>query len=108
MALAGLWELWKGPESQFIESCAILTTACNTLMQPIHDRMPIIIDPTEYNLWLDNAVFSAELLKKMLHPYPAEKMTTYPVSQIVNSTQNDLPDCIKALDETMTDDKMLF
>jgi len=108
MALAGLWEMWKGPAGRIVESCAILTTACNSMMQPIHDRMPVIIDPADYDSWLDNAVFSAELLKKLLQPYPAEKMTTYPVGKSVNSSKNDLPDCIKPLDNNKTDDHLLF
>ena len=52
-AFAGLWERWQAPEDEVIESCTILTTDANDLTQPIHDRMPVILHPKDYDLWLD-------------------------------------------------------
>ena len=53
MAFAGLWDSWKPPEGGFVESCTILTTSSNNLIEPLHNRMPVILDPPEYQPWLD-------------------------------------------------------
>ena len=108
MALAGLWERWTGPNGLVIESCAILTTAGNELMKPIHDRMPVIIDPKDFELWLDTTQFRADSLRKLLQPYPSEKMTCYPVSPVVNSPENDLPGCLEPLPGQEKPEKGLF
>lgn len=85
-AFAGLWERWtKGPEP--LETFTIITTTANSLVAPIHDRMPVIIDPADYDAWLearDTAIPMA-----LLEPYPAERMTAYPVGTRVNSPRND-------------------
>lgn len=99
---AGLWEHWHSPEGDEIESCTILTTAANQQMQPIHDRMPVILHPSDYALWLDPSVQSADRLLPLLRPYPAEQMQHYPVSTKVNNPSNDSPDCIVPLAETET------
>ena len=52
-ALAGLWDLWRDARGNAIESCAILTTIANSVIAPVHDRMPVILDPGSYDLWLD-------------------------------------------------------
>jgi putative SOS response-associated peptidase YedK len=77
--LAGLWERWeKGGEA--VESCTILTTEANELMQPIHGRMPVILPPDQYGLWLDPRCQDTEKLAKVLRPFPAEGMLAYRVS----------------------------
>jgi putative SOS response-associated peptidase YedK len=96
-ALAGLWERWEGPDG-CIDSCALLTTAANELMRPIHERMPVILDPPDYGLWLDPAVQDVELIQSLLRPYPAEAMIAYPVSPAVNNARNDVPQCILPLE----------
>lgn len=73
-AFAGLWERWTGPEGEIIESCTILTTDANDLTRPIHDRMPVILHPKDYDLWLDPEVKDPALLKPLLRPYPSEEM----------------------------------
>src|SRR2546422_8511567 len=83
-AIAGLWERWEGQDGQVIESCTVLTTEPNDLLAPIHNRMPVILDPTQYDLWLDPDVQQPEKLRPMLHPYPAEPMTYYSVNLRVN------------------------
>jgi putative SOS response-associated peptidase YedK len=96
-ALAGLWERWEGPEG-CIDSCALLTTTANELMSPIHDRMPVILDPHQFDLWLDPGVQDVELLQDLLRPYPSEVMQAYPVPTLVNNARNDDPQCVLPLE----------
>jgi len=100
MGFAGIWEHWKTPEGAILESCAILTTSANKLMEKIHDRMPVILHPAEYSLWLDREVSEPERLLPLCKPYPPGVMTTYPVSHLVNNPRNDTPDCILPLGAT--------
>ncbi len=93
-AFAGLWEVWRDPEGSALQSCTILTTRPNELMAPIHNRMPVIVAPEDYDLWLHPEPNPEQGLH-LLRPYPAEKMTAIPVSTLVNSPRNDLPDCIQ-------------
>ena len=96
-ALAGLWERWEGPDGA-IDSCALLTTASNALMRPIHDRMPVILDPQSFDLWLDPRMQDVERVQSLLRPYPAEAMIAYPVSPMVNNARNDNPQCVLPLE----------
>ena len=96
-AFAGLWERWKDPKDETIESCAILTTDANELMEPIHDRMPVILDPKDYDLWLDPEVKDPEVLNPLLRPYPSQEMVAEPVSPKVNKASYDAPDCVEAV-----------
>ncbi len=70
MPFAGLWEAWRSPEGQVLETCAILTTAANATVAPIHDRMPVILHPDEFGLWLDRQVHDAERLTALVCPVP--------------------------------------
>ncbi|NMG11001.1 SOS response-associated peptidase [Brasilonema sp. UFV-L1] len=94
---AGLWEQWKSSEDDEITSCTILTTQANELVQPVHERMPVILQEQDYDVWLNPEVQTPQLLQHLLHPYPSEAMTAYPVSKIVNSPKHNIPDCIKPL-----------
>ncbi len=94
-AFAGLWEHWRGEDGEEIHSCTLLTTEANELMQPIHNRMPVILDPKDYDLWLDLEVKKPELLQPLLHSYRSEEMTAYPVSKVVNKPSNDSAECIE-------------
>ena len=94
-AIAGLWERWEG-EGGALETCALLTTGANELLAPYHDRMPVILRPEDYDLWLDAGVKGAELLN-LLRPYPREEMSAYAVSTLVNSPSNDDPRCVEAI-----------
>jgi len=96
-AFAGLWEHWQSPDEQIINSCTILTTEANDLLRPIHDRMPVILDPKSYDLWLDSEVQNPELLQPLLHPYQANLMTSFAVSSKVNNPRNNTPECINSL-----------
>jgi putative SOS response-associated peptidase YedK len=91
---AGLWERWEAPDGEVIESCTILTTEANELLRPIHDRMPVILERKDYDLWLDPDVQEAKPLQQLLRPYQAEAMTSYPVSTQVNNATNNSPECI--------------
>ena len=94
MAFAGIWEQWKSPDNTFLETCAILTTASNSLMQKIHDRMPVILHPDEYSLWLDREVSDPARIQPLFKPYPADVMKFHSVSAVVNNPRNDTPECI--------------
>ncbi len=96
-AFAGLWEHWQNDKGEEIESCTLLTGEPNELMRPIHNRMPIILEPNNYDLWLDPEVQKPELLQPLLHPYQAEEMMAYPVSRAVNKPSNDSVECVKSL-----------
>jgi putative SOS response-associated peptidase YedK len=94
--LAGLWERWeKGGEP--VESCTILTTDANELMQPVHERMPVIIPPDQYGLWLDPRCQDTAKLAALLRPYASQDMLAYRVSTLVNNPKNDVPQCVQAL-----------
>jgi putative SOS response-associated peptidase YedK len=96
-AFAGLWERWTGPDGKTVESCAILTTEPNESLQEIHDRMPVILDPKDYDQWLDPAIRKAELLQSLFRPYPSEDMTAYAVTLRVNDPAHDDAACIAPL-----------
>jgi putative SOS response-associated peptidase YedK len=96
-AIAGLWEHWKGSDGAVIESCTLLTTEPNDLIRSLHNRMPVILPPEHYELWLDTSVRDAELLQPLLRPYPSEGMSAYPISTWVNKPANEGPRCIEPL-----------
>lgn len=80
MGLAGIWEHWKSPEGEELETFSILTTTANSLIQPLHDRMPVILQPSDYDLWLSKNVHNPHDLVHLYLPFPAEKMSLYEVS----------------------------
>lgn len=94
-AFAGLWEHWEGPEGRVIESCSIIVTEANQLIEPIHDRMPVILPPKDYDTWLDPGNYDTNTLRKLLRPYPPSKMDLYPVSTAVNNARNQGPELIE-------------
>jgi len=94
-AFAGLWEEWQSSEDKKIASCTIITTDANELLQPIHNRMPVILQQPDYEKWLDPQLQKTELLQELLHPYKAEQMIMTAVSIRVNNPKNNSPECIK-------------
>ncbi len=92
-AFAGLWEQWH-PEQENLQTCTILTTEVNVLVRPLHERMPVILPPEAYDLWLDPATVAPERLQPLLRQYPAQAMVAHPVGARVNSPRHDGPDCI--------------
>ena len=91
---AGLWERWKSPEGEWIRSCTIITTTPNALMEPIHNRMPVILSRESEAQWLDQSEEDVSVLRELLIPYSALEMDAYEVSSLVNSPKNDMPDVI--------------
>ncbi len=97
-AFAGLWERWEGGKNgPPIESCTIIVTAANDQLRPIHDRMPVIVRPGDYEIWLDTSQSDASRLEEILQPYPGEAMVAYPVSTHVNRPANDDAQCIESV-----------
>ena len=95
-AFAGLWERWKG-DGEEIESCTIIVTEGNELMKPIHDRMPVVLDPGDYELWLDPEADNVAQLRELLQPYTGDDLEADPVSTLVNSPKNDMAECVEPL-----------
>lgn len=95
-AFAGLWDEWRGEQGEGIKSFTILTMESNSLVNAIHDRMPIILKKENENLWLDLDSHQEQVkIEEALTPYPANEMRLYPVSSIVNSWKNDTVSCIQ-------------
>jgi putative SOS response-associated peptidase YedK len=96
-ALAGLWDNWHAPDGSEIRSCTIITGRPNALVAPIHDRMPIILPPDAYDLWLAAAEQDPRDLLPLLQPFDPAQMEAYPVDRRVNSPAQDSPACIQPL-----------
>jgi putative SOS response-associated peptidase YedK len=94
-AFAGLWERWQPTAvAEPLESCTIITTAANDLTRPIHDRMPVILDPPDFATWLDPKQGQAERLLSLLRPYASKALAVDPVETWVNNPQHDDPRCV--------------
>lgn len=96
-AFAGLWERWE-KQNPALESCSLITTGPNALMEPIHNRMPVILPELSYSSWLNPGLNDTIYLNGLLEPFQAEEMEAYSVSQIVNYPQNESPWCIEPLE----------
>jgi putative SOS response-associated peptidase YedK len=88
-ALAGLWDGWRDPTGQWLKSCSMLTTTPNAVTSAVHDRMPVILDPDSYDLWLDPGTNDAAVASELLKPFDARLMRCYPVSSRINYVAND-------------------
>jgi putative SOS response-associated peptidase YedK len=93
-AFAGLWDSWNSPEGSQIKTCTIITTEPNGLMSLLHNRMPVILHPRDYDKWLDPSAQTPEQLMPLLKPFPAEGMDAYPVTPLVNKPANDIPELV--------------
>lgn len=95
---AGLWEVWRDPATgEEVTSCTIITCEPNEVMAPLHNRMPVILDPADYDRWLDPARPDAE---DLLRPCPDEWLELVPVSARVNNVRNDDPDLTQPVQAT--------
>ena len=94
-ALAGLWEIWEGPDRLRVDSFTIITTTPNDLMRTIHDRMPVILHSINYSTWLDPAIQESERLLPLLCSFPEENMEAIAVGSEVNNPRNDTPRCLE-------------
>jgi putative SOS response-associated peptidase YedK len=100
-AFAGIWDRWRNPDKEWIETSSIVTTSANALLSGIHDRMPVILKPEDYDLWLDPGFTKADDLQDLLKPFPAEAMRHHRVSTHVNSVKNDDPACAEEFIPTL-------
>jgi putative SOS response-associated peptidase YedK len=101
-AMAGLWERWQPSEGAPLETFTILTTDPNELMEPVHNRMPVILEPRDYECWLDAGEPGVEARPpvELLRPFPAEKMIAWPVSDRVGNVRNNDPQLLEEDDPT--------
>jgi putative SOS response-associated peptidase YedK len=90
---AGLWDRWKNPSGVWVETCSILTTTPNALTSAVHDRMPVILDPDGYDLWLDPGMRDVSVVSDLLKPFDACLMRCYPISTRINSVVHDDEAC---------------
>jgi putative SOS response-associated peptidase YedK len=99
-AFAGLWDGWKDANGQWLKSCSILTTIPNPVTSAVHDRMPVILDKNDYDLWLDPGMKDAIAVSELLKPYDARRMHCFPVSARINHVANDDEECSAPADAT--------
>lgn len=107
-AFAGLWDGWKNAEGQWIKTCSILTTTPNAVTSAIHDRMPVILDPSDYDLWLDPGMQNVGEISQLLKPYDSKFMRCYPVSTRINHVANDDEDCSRPAELVDTEDRLFL
>ena len=111
MAMAGLYELWKSPEDEWIWTCTVITTDAPDDLGRIHDRMPMIIERDRWDAWLDPELTDTEQVRGLLVPAMAGTMEAYPVSKAVNSVRNNGPALIEPVisgDSSVDRDDSLF
>jgi putative SOS response-associated peptidase YedK len=92
-AFAGIWDRWKDAIGKTVETCSILTTIPNAVTSTVHDRMPVILDPDTYDLWLDPGMRDMAVASHLLKPYDARLMRCYPISNRINHVANDDEEC---------------
>ena len=92
-AFAGLWDRWKDPSGNWIKTCSILTTTPNAVTSTVHDRMPVILHPDDYGVWLDPGMKDLAAVSDLLKPYDARLMRCYPISTRINHVANDDEEC---------------
>jgi putative SOS response-associated peptidase YedK len=96
-AFAGLWEQWRPKEGEALETFTILTTDANEVLEPIHNRMPVILEPRDYSRWLEPASLE-RLPVDLLRPYSAEQMIAWAVSDRVGNVRNNDPQLLASRD----------
>jgi putative SOS response-associated peptidase YedK len=107
-AFAGIWERWKNDSGEWIKTFSILTTTPNSVSSAIHDRMPVILEPDSYDLWLDPGMKDIATLAELFTPFPAKQMRSYPVSNHVNQVQYDDPECATPITLKVSSQAQLF
>ena len=107
-AFAGIWDRWKNASGNAVETCSILTTTPNAVTAVVHDRMPVILDPDSYDLWLDPGMKDVGLVSELLKPCNAKIMRSYPVSTRVNQVINDDEECSAHVQPVQTQNQLLF
>jgi putative SOS response-associated peptidase YedK len=107
-AFAGLWDRWKNPNGQWLKSCSILTTTPNAVTSAVHDRMPVILGRSDYDLWLDPGMKDAITVSELLKPYDALQMQCFPISLRINHVANDDEECSTPVDLAAQTQTRLF
>jgi len=97
LAFAGLWEQWHDPRGTTVDSCTIIVTSANSLMRPVHDRMPVVLDPDQFAGWLDPDNQATADLLRYLQPYEGGDLDCYPVSRAVNNPRNTTAELIEKI-----------
>src|SRR5690606_15670754 len=101
-AFAGLWETWSDPQGGEIDTAAILTTEANRTLAPLHERMPCIVAPENFDRWLDADTVPPAAVADILAPAPEDFFQAYPISTRVNAVVNDDPTILEPLADTGT------
>jgi len=96
-AFAGLWERWNDPAGHVVDSCTIITTQPNELVSQLHDRMPVILNPADFDEWLDRDEHDTAKLKGLLRPFPSDQMMMQPVNPVVGNPRIDTEECIEPI-----------
>lgn len=94
IGLAGLYERWVGEGGEVVDSCTLITTAANETLAAFHDRMPVILAPSDYPHWLDRGAEDPDSVSSLLAPCPADWLESSPVSSRINNPRNDDPECL--------------
>jgi putative SOS response-associated peptidase YedK len=97
MGMAGLWETWRSPEGEWIRSFTIITATPNALCAELHDRMPVVLEPSAWPAWLGEQPADVPYLKALLAPYPYDDMIAWPVSPRVGNVKNNDPGLIEPI-----------
>src|ERR1039457_1752153 len=105
-AFAGVWDRWKDPSGNWIKTCSILPTTPNAVASGVHDRMPVILDPDGYDLWLDPGMTKVEAVSDLLRSCDARLMRCYPVSTRLNHVANDDAECAATVEIANTQNRL--
>ena len=101
LAFAGLWESWQGPNGEELETAAIVTTRANGTLAPIHERMPVVVPPEAFDLWLDCSHVDAETAAALIAPAREDVLEAHEISTAVNRVANDNPALIEPAGDAM-------
>jgi putative SOS response-associated peptidase YedK len=105
-AFAGLWDGWKDASGNWVKTCSILTTTPNAVTSGVHDRMPVILDPDSYDLWLDPGMQDVAAASDLLKPFDARLMRCYPISTRINFVANDDEECSAPVELAQTQNRL--
>ena len=107
-AFAGLWDGWKNAEGEWVKTCSIMTSTPNAVTSAVHDRMPVIVHPDSFDVWLDPGMRNVEAITELLKPYDARIMRCYPVSTRINHVANDGEECSRPVELAETQDRLVL
>jgi putative SOS response-associated peptidase YedK len=105
-AFAGIWGRWKDPSGQWVKSCSILTTTPNAVTSAVHDRMPVILDPDGYDLWVDPGMTNVAAASDLLTSFDTRLMRCFPVSTRINHVANDDEECSRPVNITEAQNRL--